>query len=34
VAGAPAPIGEVPEEEWVQCDALADAGVLEPTESN
>jgi len=33
VAGAPTPIGEVPEEEWVQCDALADAGVLD-AESN
>jgi len=33
VAGAPTPIDEVSEDERVQCDALADAGVLEPIES-
>ncbi len=33
VAGAPTPIDEVPEDERVQCDALADAGVLERIES-
>lgn len=34
LAGAPTPIDEVPEEERIQCDALADAGVLDSIQAD